>query len=75
MSNVFEHPPTETQKAIQKAFDDGVIQGRNEERRSLLSWLEAKYIKDPKRPERGTPEGDAILQVARDAMQHFKEKR
>ena len=61
--------------ALEKAFDDGVAQGRNDERKALLRWLEAEYIDKPDRPDRGSPKGEAILQLAREAMEHFQEKR
>lgn len=63
--SVFAH---DIERAKQEGFDEGLAKGRQE----ILDWLEHAYIKAPNRPDRGSVEGEAILQLARDASNHFK---
>lgn len=55
------------EQARKEGFEDGLEKGRQE----ILDWLEHAYIKSPDRPDRGTPEAQAILTLARDAAAHF----
>jgi len=54
----------------QEGFDEGLAKGRQE----ILDWLEYAYLKDPGRPDRGTPKAEAILELAQAAQQHFIQK-
>ena len=56
----------ELKRARDEGFDEGLAKGRQE----ILDWLEAAYL-GPKAPDRDSPEGQAILQLAKDASQHF----
>lgn len=52
----------------QEGFQEGVEKGRQE----IVDWLQIAYLADDA-PERGTPEAEAILTVARDASKHFRD--
>ena len=56
--------------ARREGFEEGLAKGRQE----ILDWLEHAYIKDPNRPDRGTPKAEAILELAKDAALHFTVK-
>lgn len=59
----------ELKRARDEGFDEGLAKGRQE----ILDWLEAAYL-GPDGPDRSSPKGEAILQLARDASQHFNAK-
>lgn len=61
------HP--QVKRALDVAYREGLKKGRLE----VLDFLETAYLKAPDRPDRSTPRGEAILQVARDAAAHFRE--
>ena len=50
----------------------GVEHGYATCRAEVLSHLEKCYIGDPGRPDRGTPEANAILKLARDLSAKLK---
>jgi hypothetical protein len=54
--------------AHQVGFEEGLAKGRQE----ILDWLQNAYL-DPK-VERGSHRGEAILQVAKDASNHFNNR-
>lgn len=58
----------ELDDAYKVGFDEGLEKGRKE----ILDWLEHAYINDPGRPDRGSPKAEAILELARDASNHFR---
>lgn len=47
-------------------FEVGRKQGREEMRIKALTFLQDKYLSDDNRPDRGTPEAKAILQLAKE---------
>lgn len=53
-------------------FEVGRKQGREEMRVKALSFLQDKYLKDANRPDRGTPEANAILKLARELSIHLQ---
>lgn len=55
------------EKALKGAHEEGLSEGRRE----ILDWLQEKYLNDPDRPDRGTPEAEALLQLVREASQHI----
>lgn len=50
----------------EEGFRDGQKKGRSE----ILDWLQDAYT-GAEAPERGTPEAEAILELAREAAKHF----
>jgi hypothetical protein len=62
---------TEMTRQLQKMREEGFQEGLAKGRQEILDWLENAYIKDPGRPDRGTPRAEAILEMARDAAAHF----
>lgn len=40
--------------------------------KEIIDWLEDRYMRDPNRPDRGTPEAKAILTVVTDLSNHFR---
>lgn len=65
----FDHPAIIA--ALEDARKGGVEEGRNEGRREILDWLENKYM-GPDRPDRGSPEAKAILQLTNDAAKYIR---
>jgi hypothetical protein len=53
--------------ARKEGFDEGLQKGRQE----ILDWLENAYLRDPGRPDRGTPKAEAIIELAQAAGMHF----
>lgn len=49
-------------------FKEGLAQGRKE----MLDFLEEAYINDPGRPDRDSPKGKAILELARGLGRHIR---
>ena len=60
-------------KCYDLGFKNGAIHGFDELRMGALSFLQAKYITDEDRPDRGTTEAEAILTVARELSAHMEE--
>lgn len=58
--------PQSSTKAFDLGFKKGAEHGFDELKTDVLDWLQAKYITDPDRPDRGSPEGEAILKLARE---------
>lgn len=65
-----DHP--EIQRQIKEIEDQAYNRGHDAGLRAMLTWLEAKYINNPDRPDRGTPEAETLLQLAREASQHVR---
>lgn len=59
---------------IEKIREEGRLEGVQQGRVEILNWLEAKYI-GPDQPDRGTPEANAILVLAREASDYLKKLR
>lgn len=51
-------------------FEAGLEEGRREYRVKALTFLQDKYL-GPDAPERGSPEGNAILQLAKELSEHL----
>ena len=58
-------------KELKKAYDEGVGEGLNQGRKEIFDWLEHKYLEAEDRPDRSSPEAEAILELTREARQHF----
>ena len=58
-------------EVVAKIRQEGVEEGLKQGRQEIVDWLQNAYINDPGRPDRGTPKGEAILELARDAHAHF----
>lgn len=67
-----DNKTSEIAQAMADARDDGYEDGLEAGRLEILDWLQAAYIADEGRPDRGSPKGEAILELARDAAAHFK---
>jgi hypothetical protein len=67
-----------TEGDVQLLVAQGVAQGRQEGLieglRASIDWLEKRYIEDEGRPDRDTPKGKAILELARDCGAHLREE-
>lgn len=59
----------------QSGWDDGhragFAEGRSKGRQEIVDWLEEKYT-GKGRPDRGTPEARAILELAREAALYMR---
>lgn len=67
-----DHPAIK--KGVKAAHDEGFQLGLAQGRKEILDYLEHAYMNDPGRPDRGTPKAEAILEMAREASEHFKKK-
>lgn len=67
-------PSRPTKADVQFAREEGFKEGLEKGRMEILDFLQHAYLEDPGRPDRGTPKAEAILEVARDAQQHFVAK-
>jgi len=65
--------PQSSVKAYDLGFKIGAEHGFDELRKDVLDWLQAKYITDPDRPDRDSPEAAYLLQLVRDLMAHTNE--
>lgn len=59
-------------EALKNAEQVGYKRGVEEGHKDLLDWLDYAYMNDPGRPDRGTPEGEAILELARSASRYMR---
>lgn len=62
------------QQDVDKARAEGMEEGLQRGRAEIIDFLEKAYLEDERRPDRGTPEGNAILDLAREAHEHFVKK-
>lgn len=56
-------------------FEAGLVRGKLAMQQMVLTHLEKKYIEDDDRPERGSPEGIALLKLAKELseiMRNYK---
>lgn len=67
--------PSNPIKCYDLGFKNGASHGFDEFQQGALSWLQAKYLTDPDRPDRGTPEAEAILTLTREFKIHLDELR
>ena len=50
----------------------GIKEGKAQYRAKVLTYLQDRYINDEGRPDRGSPEGEAILNLARELSGYLK---
>jgi hypothetical protein len=62
----------ELKDALTNAHDVGHQEGYEKGLQEILDWLEAAYITDSGRPDRGTDRAKAILEIARSAGRHIR---
>lgn len=65
-----DHPAVK--RGLKAAYDDGEQAGLDQGRLEIIDFLEQRYLKDADRPDRGTPQADAMLQLAREAADYFR---
>lgn len=71
--------PSLEKMARKRAAEDAIIreegrqEGIREGRGQILEFLQHQYM-DPGRPDRGSPEAQAILEVTRNIMRNFKNR-
>lgn len=65
----------EIQEALKNAERVGEEKGYDKGLKEILDWLEAAYITDQGRPDRGTVKAEAILEIARAAGRHLRSLR
>ena len=58
-------------EALRIAEEVGHEAGLDQGRQEILKWIEDCYINDAGRPDRGTPEAEALLEVAKNAAKHI----
>jgi hypothetical protein len=58
----------EFKRGLEIARGEGLKEGRLE----LIDWLKGRYLVDEDRPDRGTPEAQAILTLAGEALKHLQ---
>lgn len=56
---------------IERARDEGFQEGVKKGHLDVIDWLEKKYLAEDA-PDRGTPEAQAILTLAREGADHFR---
>lgn len=66
--------PRPTKADIERARVEGFEEGLQKGRVEILDFLEYSYLRDPGRPDRGTPKAEAILELAAHASEHFAAK-
>lgn len=57
---------------VKAARDEGFQEGLDKGRREILDFLQRAYIEDEGRPDRGSPEARAILEVANKVAKHIQ---
>lgn len=67
--------PSNPVKCYDLGFKNGASHGFDELRMGALTFLQDKYITDPNRPDRGTPEAEAILTLAKELDTFFNEAK
>jgi hypothetical protein len=65
--------PQSPVKAYDLGFKNGASHGYDELRQGALDWLQAKYITDPDRPDRDSPEAKYLLDLVRQFQLHISE--
>lgn len=65
--------PQSPPKAYDLGFKNGAGHGFDECRQSALSWLQDKYITDPERPDRDSPEAAYLLDLVRQLQIHLND--
>lgn len=50
-------------------------EGRQEAFSEVVQWLEDRYMKDDPRPDRGSPEGNAILDLVAKFGKYLREQK
>jgi len=50
----------------------GIKEGKAQYKNKVLTYLQDRYINDDGRPDRGSPEGQAILTLARELSGYLK---
>lgn len=63
----------EMKQALEDAENLGYKKGLEQGRIEMLGWLEHAYIEDQGRPDRDSPKGEAILEIARTMGRHIRE--
>jgi flagellar biosynthesis/type III secretory pathway protein FliH len=58
-------------QALANARDEGYEDGLEKGRLEVLDWLQEKYLADDA-PARGSKKAQALLQLAREAAEHFQ---
>lgn len=64
-----DHRPERLHQEMVKIRQEGFQEGLKKGHQDIFEWLQSAYLNDS--VERGTPEADAILKIARDAGTHF----
>lgn len=63
----------EMQRQVTDAHAQGFAEGRTAGRQEVLDWLEKRYITPgPDRPDRGSVEAKAMLELAKEASLYLK---
>ena len=64
----------EIKKALDHAQEVGRLEGVDQGRREILDWLQSRYLGENS-PDRGSPEAQAVLTLAREASDYLKKTR
>jgi hypothetical protein len=64
--------PSNPGKCYDLGFKSGASHGFDELRLEALTFLQEKYIVDENRPDRGSPEAEALLKLARELAAHIE---
>lgn len=67
--------PQSPVKAYDLGFKSGADHGFEECRQTALEWLQNKYISDPDRPDRDSPEAQYLLELVRSLQLHLTDAK
>lgn len=65
--------PQSQVKCYDLGFKNGASHGFDGLRDDVMSWLQAKYITDPDRPDRDSPEAKYLLDLVRELQLHISD--
>lgn len=64
--------PDQAERLREEGRQIGLSEGRIEGYQAVLQWLEVQYLKAPNRPDRDSPQAEAVLELARSAGKHLR---
>lgn len=64
----------ELTQLMKEIRQEGVLEGKVEAFKMVLTWLEQKYMDPDTRPDRNTPEAKAVLELAAEIAKLVREE-
>ena len=72
---VLKFTSEQVQQAIAEVSATAREEGKQEAYGEVTQWLEDRYMNDPGRPDRGSPKGEAILELANQLGKFLREQK